>query len=78
MWNSNPLGRPKGQQLQACWFSGSHADVGGGYVDGDLAYLSLWWMCSKVEKMLEIDMDFLRHKLCKDTVEGYGKMPSHK
>ncbi|GAA5829173.1 hypothetical protein JCM3766R1_001006 [Sporobolomyces carnicolor] len=78
LWVSNPLGRPKGQTLEQVWFSGTHADVGGGYMDGDLGYVSLWWMCSKVESMLEIDMDFLRDKMCQETVEAYGKMPPHK
>lgn len=78
LWVSNPLGRPKGQTLEQVWFSGAHADVGGGYMDGDLGYVSLWWMCSKVESMLEIDMDFLRDKMCQETVEAYGKMPPHK
>ncbi|GAA5909308.1 T6SS phospholipase effector Tle1-like catalytic domain-containing protein [Sporobolomyces salmoneus] len=78
LWVSNPLGRPKGQYLEQTWFSGAHADVGGGYMDGDLGYLSLWWMCDKVKGMLEIDMEFLRNKMCNETAEGYGKMPPHK
>ncbi|GAA5876641.1 hypothetical protein JCM16303_003608 [Sporobolomyces ruberrimus] len=78
LWSSNPLGRPKGQSLQQVWFSGAHADIGGGYKDGDLGYLTLWWMCSKFESMLDVDMEFLRNKMCTTAIGTYGKMPPHK
>ncbi|GAA5966804.1 hypothetical protein JCM3765_004276 [Sporobolomyces pararoseus] len=79
LWSSNPLGRPKGQKLEQVWFSGSHADIGGGYKDGDLSFLTLWWMLSKLEGFLEIDLKFLKEKImCGKTMENYGKMPPHK
>ena len=32
------------ERLQQVWFAGMHADVGGGYPDDSLAYVSLVWM----------------------------------
>ncbi|GAA6064168.1 hypothetical protein JCM10212_002990 [Sporobolomyces blumeae] len=77
LWNSDPLGRPHGQKLQQSWFAGAHADVGGGYREGDLGYLSLWWMAAKVGQLVAIDMDYLR-ELCNRTVAPYGQMAPHK
>ncbi|GAA5976968.1 hypothetical protein JCM5350_007511 [Sporobolomyces pararoseus] len=79
IWSSNPLGRPKGQHLQQVWFSGSHADVGGGYKDGDLSFITLWWMLNKLEPFLDVDWGFLKGKsICGTTMENFGKMPPHK
>ena len=39
-----PLGR-----LQQVWFTGMHADVGGGYPDESLSYVSLLWMMEEAE-----------------------------
>ena len=36
-------------RLQQVWFSGMHSDVGGGYSDDSLAYVSLWWMIEHAE-----------------------------
>ncbi len=35
---------PDRDRLKQVWFSGMHADVGGGYPDDSLAYVSLAWM----------------------------------
>ena len=35
---------PNHPRLQQVWFAGMHSDVGGGYDDETLAYVSLWWM----------------------------------
>ncbi len=37
------------QIMEQCWFSGSHADVGGGYGDHSLADISLHWMQKRAE-----------------------------
>lgn len=37
------------EQLQQVWFSGMHADVGGGYPDDSLAYVSLAWMMKEAQ-----------------------------
>jgi uncharacterized protein (DUF2235 family) len=37
-------------RLQQVWFSGMHADVGGGYPDESLSYVSLLWMIGEAKK----------------------------
>jgi uncharacterized protein (DUF2235 family) len=42
-----PWDEPRGtdrQRIKQVWFAGAHADVGGGYPDDSLAYVSLAWM----------------------------------
>jgi uncharacterized protein (DUF2235 family) len=36
--------REHGDRIQQVWFAGMHSDVGGGYPDDSLAYVSLDWM----------------------------------
>ncbi len=37
------------QRLEQVWFTGMHADVGGGYPDESLSYVSLLWMMEEAE-----------------------------
>src|SRR5262245_19014613 len=37
-------------RLRQVWFTGMHADVGGGYPDESLSYVSLLWMMEEAEK----------------------------
>jgi uncharacterized protein (DUF2235 family) len=37
-------------RLQQVWFTGMHSDVGGGYPDESLSYVSLLWMIEEAEK----------------------------
>lgn len=37
-------------RLAQVWFTGMHADVGGGYPDESLSYISLLWMLEEAEK----------------------------
>jgi uncharacterized protein (DUF2235 family) len=37
-------------RLQQVWFTGMHADVGGGYPDESLSYVSLLWMMEEARK----------------------------
>jgi uncharacterized protein (DUF2235 family) len=37
-------------RLQQVWFTGMHSDVGGGYPDESLSYISLLWMMEEAEK----------------------------
>jgi hypothetical protein len=37
-------------RLQQLWFTGMHADVGGGYPDESLSYVSLLWMLEEARK----------------------------
>ncbi|KAJ6621699.1 hypothetical protein B0H10DRAFT_970376 [Mycena sp. CBHHK59/15] len=52
-------GRRKKQILKQCWFTGCHADIGGGYKDGSLSYLTLFWMAANVEDHLSLDYTYL-------------------
>ena len=36
--------------MQQVWFTGMHSDVGGGYPDESLSYVSLLWMMEEAEK----------------------------
>lgn len=38
------------ERLQQVWFTGMHADVGGGYPDESLSYVSLLWMMEQAEE----------------------------
>jgi uncharacterized protein (DUF2235 family) len=38
-----------GKRLRQVWFSGMHADVGGGYPDESLSYVSLLWMITEAQ-----------------------------
>ncbi len=45
LWEK-PIGRT-GQTLEQIWFSGAHADVGGGYADSGLSDIALEWMIGR-------------------------------
>ncbi|HEX6375321.1 MAG TPA: DUF2235 domain-containing protein [Allosphingosinicella sp.] len=49
-------------RLEQVWFAGMHADVGGGYPDETLSYVSLQWM------MGETDLRFLKQH--EDRIQG--------
>jgi uncharacterized protein (DUF2235 family) len=40
----------QGERLRQVWFAGMHADVGGGYPDESLSYVSLLWMLEEAHK----------------------------
>ena len=53
-------------RLQQVWFAGMHSDVGGGYDDETLAYVSLWWMVEHAQAAagpVAEDADALRLRL---------------
>ncbi len=43
-------GRVDRERLQQVWFTGMHADVGGGYPDESLSYVSFLWMKNEAEE----------------------------
>ena len=43
-------GEVAADRLQQVWFTGMHADVGGGYPDESLSYVSLLWMLEEARK----------------------------
>jgi len=54
-----PKNKPN-QRLEQVWFSGAHADVGGGYQDARLADIALHWMAARLR---ECDLDVDPNKL---------------
>jgi len=58
-FEQSPAGLQKGQVLRQCWFTGCHADIGGGYKDHDLADLTLFWMAANLENHLSLDYAYL-------------------
>ena len=57
-------------RLQQVWFAGVHSDVGGGYPDESLSYISLLWMMDELGK----DVDFVDSSVqrAKDMANPYG------
>lgn len=55
--------KPDGQDwprlLKQTWFAGVHSDVGGSYPDTDLANLTLAWMISQLETLLDFDQGYV-------------------
>lgn len=47
LWTGTP---PEGVRIEQVWFTGAHADVGGGYVTRKLADIPLVWMANKAEE----------------------------
>ncbi len=53
LWNEKgvePATRVEDERLSQIWFSGVHANVGGGYPDDSLAFISLDWMMGESER----------------------------
>ncbi|GAA6007654.1 T6SS phospholipase effector Tle1-like catalytic domain-containing protein [Rhodotorula paludigena] len=65
-----------GQVVHQVWFSGAHADVGGGYKENDLSFLSLGWMLSQVSRDLAFDKPYL-DRLMRKTTAPWGMMEPH-
>ncbi|KIJ32054.1 hypothetical protein M422DRAFT_185034 [Sphaerobolus stellatus SS14] len=68
-------GRAKGQVLKQVWFTGSHADIGGGWQSHDLSDITLAWMLSNIEPMLATDRKYMKHLL--SPVAPWGKQMPH-
>jgi uncharacterized protein (DUF2235 family) len=49
------------ERIKEVWFAGVHADVGGGYPDGTLAFVPLVWMAQQVENELRFQPGQLDH-----------------
>ncbi|RAO68307.1 uncharacterized protein BHQ10_004319 [Talaromyces amestolkiae] len=60
------------QELLQVWFSGAHADVGGGEEDPRLSDISLAWMISHAskDKQLEFDLEYLFHNPARQLEEA--------
>ncbi|KAJ7630898.1 hypothetical protein FB45DRAFT_1058820 [Roridomyces roridus] len=74
-FEQTPHGLQKGQVLSQCWFSGSHADVGGGWKEHDLADISLFWMAANVGDHLSLDYAYLGS--LPNPSAAWGALPPH-
>lgn len=58
LWTEQPPGKPvspvpesiTGERLVQAWFTGMHANVGGGYPDDALAFVPLYWLIQEAQK----------------------------
>jgi uncharacterized protein (DUF2235 family) len=70
------LVKPAAGRLNQVWFSGMHADVGGGYPDESLSYVSLLWMMDEARKGVPEDeqLRFLKRYVgrAQDFANPYG------
>lgn len=57
LWEQQFGARERGQVLEQVWFTGVHADVGGGYEERGLADLTLRWMINRVTATCPIELD---------------------
>jgi uncharacterized protein (DUF2235 family) len=57
-------------RLQQVWFAGVHSDVGGGYPDESLSYVSLLWMMDELGEDVDFLDDFVNR--AKDLANPYG------
>ena len=59
LWQQQPAAQGEGQHVEQVWFSGVHADVGGGYAAAqrELANIPLRWMLNRVSGWCGLDFD---------------------
>ncbi|MEA2998845.1 MAG: hypothetical protein QOK17_678 [Sphingomonadales bacterium] len=60
-------------RLQQVWFTGMHADVGGGYPDESLSYVSLLWMMEEAERAGLRTLDTIKNRFFA-LANSYGPM----
>jgi uncharacterized protein (DUF2235 family) len=60
-------------RLQQVWFTGMHADVGGGYPDESLSYVSLLWMMEEAERAGLRTLDSIKDRFFA-LANSYGPM----
>jgi uncharacterized protein (DUF2235 family) len=71
--------KPPGQEwprvLKQCWFPGVHADIGGAYHNADLANLTLAWMISQLEGLIDFDHGYVvrQNRLSMERHEKVGR-----
>jgi uncharacterized protein (DUF2235 family) len=67
LWTNDP---GPGQRIEQVWFSGVHADCGGGYPEAGLADLSLNWMIRRaVECGLTFDLAYEKSEIHADPLQ---------
>lgn len=56
-----PQGPSKLKLLKQCWFAGVHTNVGGGYDDAGDANITLAWMMSQLQGLLDFDEEYVEY-----------------
>ena len=59
LWNEK---EESGERIEQVWFTGVHSDVGGGYPQNSLAFVTLDWMISRLEALDENSLTFIKEK----------------
>ncbi|GAA6018170.1 hypothetical protein JCM10207_002856 [Rhodosporidiobolus poonsookiae] len=78
LWRRRTGGKAEanGQKLLQVWFSGAHSDIGGGYKEQDLSFITLTWMIAQVQDFLAFDFEYLKRIEAKTTAL-YGQAKPH-
>jgi len=69
--NGRPAPWLKKGRLQQVWFSGVHSDVGGGYPDESLSYVSLLWMIGEANNCRLRTIDSITERY-RELANSYG------
>ncbi|HRH59990.1 MAG TPA: DUF2235 domain-containing protein, partial [Chitinophagaceae bacterium] len=76
--NVNKPGKPK-QRLEQVWFSGSHSNVGGGYLDARPSDVSLRWMIERGKECgLAFNDDYIESNISSDEDKCEGELRNSK
>lgn len=60
LWHQQPGAADSGQELKQVWFTGAHADIGGGYSETALSDITLLWIVAQAARYgLEFDVETL-------------------
>ena len=72
-----PDGQTLPKVLKQCWFPGVHSDIGGSYTDTDLANLTLAWMISQLDPLLDFDHSYIvrENRLAQERAVRAGRQP---
>jgi uncharacterized protein (DUF2235 family) len=76
LWDENdldPVDHTDRERLTQVWFSGSHANVGGGYPDDSLSYVPLRWMINEARKR-KLNFNDLALKALDVKISPYGRI----
>lgn len=69
-----PAGQKLPKLLKQCWFPGVHSNVGGSYEDAQIADITLAWMISQLDNLIQFDEEYItwQHEL---NLKYYKKKP---
>ena len=70
-----PDGQALPRLLKQCWFPGVHSNIGGGYPDSQIADITLAWMISQLESLIDFNKEYIlrQHELNIQYYESLGE-----